>query len=161
MIKIRNNSIIRNSISLGTMTGVHFMFVEDKAQLHFTCTSRTALRVNQAYSRVTERGNFSVSMADIKYGSALIFTDQFDDDVLDMLVTIPDLEIKHTGKMVMRNSVTIESGWVDLESAAFITLDGTGFAAGFGPGSGTSDSSGATGASHGGAGGHLDSGWTG
>lgn len=134
------------------------MFVENKAQVHFTCTARTALKVAGKYDWVTEQGNFSVSQVDIKYGGSLNFTDQFDEDGRDMLVTIADLEIKHTGVMLLRNRATIDSGLVDLESRAFITLDGTGFEAGMGPGAGESSSSGATGASHGGAGGHLDNG---
>lgn len=136
------------------------MFIEGGTQIHFTCTSQTALLVDGDYGMVTSPGNFSVSEVDVKYDGGLIFTDQNDLDRRDMLVSVPDLEVKHRGKVILRNRAVIESGYVDLESQGLISLDGTGFLANSGPGAGRilANGRGSMGASHGGSGGHAESG---
>lgn len=108
------------------MTGVQSMFIEGGASVYFTCTSRTALKVAGEYDTVTQQGNFSVAEVDVKYDGKLLFTDQFDDDGRDMLVVIPDFEIKHRGLVIMRNRAIVNSKLIDLESAGKISLDGTG-----------------------------------
>ncbi|PIK61107.1 Tenascin-X [Apostichopus japonicus] len=140
----------------GRVTGVHKMFIEDKADVIWTSTAQTAIIEKREYVHLSEEGNFSVPELTIKKGGKLSFLKISGEIIVD----VADFEVKYQG-LVLMNHGMIDSGHADLESEGVITLDGKGFSSGTGPGRGISVSGSGTGGSYGGQGGAFSSSNTG
>lgn len=133
----------------GMLTGVHHIYIEDKAFVSVAATSQTALIENGTYVSMTEEGNFSLPSINIKRDGVL----EFRRIIHDITVTTAFLEIKYQGKMLLNHGY-VDAGDVDIESEGSLNLDARGHPPSMGPGASSADAGG----SYGGIGGGLHQG---
>lgn len=133
----------------GRMTGVHFLFIEDRAVLTMSSTSQTALVENRTYIEITQPGNSSFAHAIVKKGG-LFNLRRVSKNVV--LLTTALLEIQYKGTISI-NHGDITSSFCQIETKGVISLDGLGHSGASGPGAGSLSSGYGSGAGHGGQGG--------
>ena len=137
----------------GLLTGVHFLFLEDGANMKIASSAQTALRENRTYIDVTEPGNSSFAHVIIKQGGILDLL-----RVRDVLISLTSslVEVLHKGTVKVNHGV-FYSTFTEIETKGVVDLNGAGHQASAGPGAGAvSLSSRGSGGGFGGQGGTAD-----
>lgn len=131
----------------GMVTGVHHLYVEDGCSLSVSSTAQTAQLQDEGYTEVSAKGNFELPTINVRMDGILEFRKITD----DFTIGAAFLELKYKG-LILMNHGYIEAGDLDMESDSKFSLEGRGYKAQLGPGTGTGN----MGASYGGVGGGGD-----
>ena len=147
------NLLGTRTVLAGQITGVQTMLVTGGADVIFQGTATTAMMENNAYSMVTQPGNFTfVDFIVERYSIC-----EFENIEGELTLTVEYLNTKYEGELFFNDAMILSVTGI-VESGGVLHLDGTGFGSDEGAGAGQAALSGVygSGAGHGGYGGAAD-----